>query len=148
MMLEVEGGTPAWCMKIMRHEAGHVFNYAYRLYDQEEWVKQFGSITQPYSEEYRPEPFSRSYVRHLPGWYAQKHPDEDWSETFAVWMTPGLDWKKEYGGWPVAAAKLGWDPVAGQPGTTATQPIEIRRSRGNGTVMVIRAGGSSGKCSA
>ena len=53
----------------------------------------FGSITQPYLEEYRPEPFSRRYVRHLPGWYAQKHPDEDWAETFAVWMTPGLDWR-------------------------------------------------------
>ena len=87
---------------------GHVVNYAYRLYDEEEWVKQFGSITQPYAEEYRPEPFSRRYVRHLPGWYAQKHPDEDWSETFAVWMTPGLDWRKEYSGWPVAAAKLAY----------------------------------------
>jgi hypothetical protein len=87
---------------------GHVINYAYRLYDEEEWVKQFGSITQPYGEEYRPEPFSRRYVRHLPGWYAQKHPDEDWSETFAVWMTPGLDWRKEYGGWPVTAAKLAY----------------------------------------
>ena len=56
----------------------------------EEWVEHFGSITQPYLEEYRPEPFSRRFVRHLPGWYAQKHPDEDWAETFAVWMTPGL----------------------------------------------------------
>jgi len=87
---------------------GHVVNYAYRLYDQEEWVKQFGSITQPYFEEYRPEPFSRRYVRHLPGWYAQKHPDEDWSETFAVWMTPGLDWRAEYGGWPIAHTKLAY----------------------------------------
>jgi hypothetical protein len=85
---------------------GHVLNYAYRLYEDEEWVKQFGSITQPYNEDYRPEPFSRRYVRHLPGWYAQKHPDEDWSETFAVWMTPGLDWRTEYSSWPVAAAKL------------------------------------------
>jgi hypothetical protein len=25
-----------------------------------------------------------------------------------VWMTPGLDWRKEYGGWPVAAAKLAY----------------------------------------
>ena len=71
-----------------------------------EWVKLFGSITQPYVEEYRPEPFSRRYVRHLPGWYAQKHPDEDWAETFAVWMTPGLDWRDEYADWPAALAKL------------------------------------------
>ncbi|MGH7535693.1 MAG: putative zinc-binding metallopeptidase [Gemmatimonadales bacterium] len=104
----VEGFDPADILRYLRHEMGHAVNYAYRLYDQEEWVKQFGSITQPYSEEYRPEPFSRRYVRHLPGWYAQKHPDEDWAETFAVWMTPGLDWRAEYGGWPVAAAKLAY----------------------------------------
>src|SRR5581483_3292065 len=66
----------------------------------------FGSITQPYEEEYRPVPFSRRYVRHLPGFYAQKHPDEDWAETFAVWLTPGRDWRAEYAGWPTALAKL------------------------------------------
>jgi hypothetical protein len=104
----VEGFDRADVLRYLRHEMGHVINYAYCLYDEEEWVKQFGSITQPYGEDYRPEPFSRRYVRHLPGWYAQKHPDEDWSETFAIWMTPGLDWRKEYGGWPVAAAKLAY----------------------------------------
>jgi hypothetical protein len=104
----VEGFDRADILRYLRHEMGHVVNYAYCLYEEEEWVKQFGSITQPYNEDYRPEPFSRRYVRHLPGWYAQKHPDEDWSETFAVWMTPGFDWRAEYGGWPVAAAKLAY----------------------------------------
>jgi hypothetical protein len=104
----VEGFDRADILRYLRHEMGHVVNYAYRLYEREEWVKQFGSITQPYFEEYRPEPFSRRYVRHLPGWYAQKHPDEDWSETFAVWMTPGLDWRVEYGSWPIALAKLSY----------------------------------------
>lgn len=102
----VEGLNRADILRYLRHEMGHVVNYAYRLYDDEDWVKLFGSMTQPYREEYRPSPFSRRYVRHLPGWYAQKHPDEDWAETFAVWMSPGLDWRREYTGWPTAVAKL------------------------------------------
>ncbi len=104
----VEGFDRADILRCLRHEMGHVVNCGYRLYDDEEWVKQFGSITQPYFEEYRPEPFSRRYVRHLPGWYAQKHPDEDWAETFAVWMTPGCDWRAEYGAWPIASGKLAY----------------------------------------
>lgn len=102
----VEGQGRADVLRYLRHEMGHVINYAYQLYETEAWVEQFGSITQPYAEEYHPRPFSRRYVRHLPGWYAQKHPDEDWAETFAVWMTPGLDWRAEYADWPVALAKL------------------------------------------
>ena len=102
----VEGSDPPDILRYLRHEMGHVVNYAYRLYDTPEWVEHFGPITRPYVEEYRPEPFSRRFVRHLPGWYAQKHPDEDWAETFAVWMTPGRDWRAEYADWPVALAKL------------------------------------------
>lgn len=102
----IEGVGQADILRYLRHEMGHVVNYAYKLYDQEDWVKLFGSITQPYLEDYRPQPFSRRFVRHLPGWYAQKHPDEDWSETFAVWMTPSRDWRREYAQRPAALAKL------------------------------------------
>jgi len=102
----VEGVGRNDILRYLRHEMGHVVNYAYRLYEDEEWVKTFGSMTQPYVEDYRPSPFSRRYVRHLPGWYAQKHPDEDWAETFAVWMTPGDRWRDEYQSWPTALAKL------------------------------------------
>jgi hypothetical protein len=102
----VEGASRADVLRYLRHEMGHVVNYAYKLYDREDWIKQFGSITQPYEEDYRPEPFSRRFVRHLPGWYAQKHPDEDWAETFAVWLTPGYDWRTAYSDWPDALAKL------------------------------------------
>ena len=102
----VEGLNKSDILRYLRHEMGHVVNYAYRLYEQEEWVIHFGSITQPYLEEYRPAPFSRRFVRHLPGWYAQKHPDEDWAETFAVWMTSGFDWRTEYASQPAALAKL------------------------------------------
>src|SRR5262249_39520328 len=99
-------GGPSELLRYLRHEMGHVVNYAYKLYDREEWVGLFGPMTQPYEDEYRPQPFSRNYVLHLPGWYAQKHPDEDWAETFAVWMTPRLDWRSAYADWPVARRKL------------------------------------------
>jgi hypothetical protein len=102
----IEGFSPPDILRYLRHEMGHVVNYAYKLYDQEQWVVLFGSINQPYVEDYRPQPFSRRYVRHLPGWYAQKHPDEDWAETFAVWMTPDRNWRTEYAKWPSALAKL------------------------------------------
>jgi hypothetical protein len=102
----IEGFNRQDILRYLRHEMGHVINYAYKLYNEEEWVKLFGSITQPYLEDYRPQPFSRRYVRHLPGWYAQKHPDEDWAETFAVWMTPRFDWRSEYAAASAARAKL------------------------------------------
>jgi hypothetical protein len=87
-------------MKIMRHEAGHAFNYAYRLHDRPEWRQLFGPYSRPYRDRFRVDPFSREYVRHILGWYAQKHPDEDFAETFAVWLTPGIDWRARYDGWP------------------------------------------------
>ena len=104
----VEGFSPTDILRYLRHEMGHVVNYGYRLYEEPEWINLFGSITQPYVEEFRPAPFSRRYVRHLPGWYAQKHPDEDWAETFAVWMTPGVDWRTEYADRPAVLAKLNY----------------------------------------
>jgi hypothetical protein len=102
----VEGSGPKDILKYLRHEMGHVVNYAYKLYERREWRQLFGDFDKPYEEEYRPRPFSREFVHHLPGWYAQKHPDEDFAETFAVWMTPGLDWRKEFAKWPGALRKL------------------------------------------
>ncbi len=86
-------------MMYLRHEAGHAFTYAYKLHNSPEWKKTFGPFRRPYRDNYRPAPFSRDYVRHLPGWYAQKHPDEDFAETFAVWLTPRSNWRKRYRGW-------------------------------------------------
>jgi hypothetical protein len=87
-------------MRYLRHEAGHAINYAFQLHERPEWQGIFGSFSKPYRERYRADPFSRSHVRHILGWYAQKHPDEDFAETFAVWLTPGVDWREEYAGWP------------------------------------------------
>jgi hypothetical protein len=92
-------------MMYLRHEAGHAFNYAYELYKTQEWHDKFGSFRKPYRDNYKPIPFSRRFVRHMEGWYAQKHPDEDFAETFAVWMTPRSNWRKRYKDWG-AMAKL------------------------------------------
>src|SRR5438067_1903294 len=102
----IEGFSRADILRYLRHEMGHVVNYAYKLYEREDWTRLFGPFEQPYIEEYRPEPFSSHFVQHLPGFYAQKHPDEDWAETFAVWMTPNLDWRAEDADGPTALAKL------------------------------------------
>ena len=87
-------------MMYMRHEAGHAFNYAYELYKTDEWRELFGPFRRPYRDQYRFVPFSRNYVRHIAGWYAQKHPDEDFAETFAVWLTPRSNWREKYKNWP------------------------------------------------
>jgi hypothetical protein len=87
-------------LRYLRHEAGHAINYAFRFFDRPEWRAIFGSFAKPYRDRYRADPFSRSHVRHILGWYAQKHPDEDFAETFAVWLTPEIDWRREYEGWP------------------------------------------------
>ncbi len=98
MSMSVESDEEA--MRYMRHEAGHAFNYAFRLHEQPEWQETFGAFAKPYRDRYRADPFSRDYVRHILAWYAQKHPDEDFAETFAVWLTPGRDWRAEYATWP------------------------------------------------
>lgn len=102
----VEGEGDEDVLRYLRHEFGHVVNYAWRLYASEEWTRLFGPMSRPYTEQYRVIPFSPDFVRHLPGGYAQKHPDEDWAETFAVWMTPGSDWRELYADSPGALAKL------------------------------------------
>jgi hypothetical protein len=100
MMLEVEGETPEWFMKLMRHETAHGYSYAYQLQRKKKWQKFFGRTSHESTPSfYRPRPFSRSYVMHLDDWYAQAHPDEDFAETFAIWLTPGLDWRERYAGW-------------------------------------------------
>jgi hypothetical protein len=99
-MLEVEGGTRDWCLRILRHEAGHAIENAYLLRRRRRRRELFGKTSVPYPDAYAPRPYSRSYVMHLDGWYAQSHPDEDFAETFAVWLTPGSDWAARYADWP------------------------------------------------
>ncbi len=104
-VLQVEGGTREACLRILRHEAGHAVQHAFGLHRLKRWRELFGSESQPYPDFYQPNPASRRYVIHLPYWYAQAHPAEDFAETFAVWLAPGQRWRKRYAGWQ-ALAKL------------------------------------------
>jgi len=100
MMLEVEGGSRAECMRILRHETGHAMQHAFGLNRRKRWRELFGPSSTPYPESYRPNPASRNHVQHLRLYYAQAHPDEDFAETFAVWMGSRAGWQRRYEGWP------------------------------------------------
>jgi hypothetical protein len=99
-MLEVEGGDERTSLKILRHEAGHAIDNAYQLRRKPTRRRLFGTPATPYPEYYTPKPYSKSFVQHLDHWYAQSHPDEDFAETFAVWLDPQSNWSTRYAGWP------------------------------------------------
>jgi hypothetical protein len=103
---QVEAENDAAVLKYLRHESGHAFNYAYRFYDKTSFRRLFGRFSLPYNEDYPTIPFSNRFVRHVPGWYAQKHPDDDFAETFAVWLDPYSDWRNRYKDTPVMTKLL------------------------------------------
>lgn len=134
-MGEVEGGNASSLMRILRHEAGHAIDTAYRLRRRRKWRETFGYASTPYPRHYRPRPGSRRYVQHLGGWYAQSHPTEDFAETLAVWLTPRSGWRRRYAGWP-AIHKLQYvdelmEELRGRPPAVRTrsqvEPLRITR---------------------
>jgi hypothetical protein len=125
-MLEVEGGTHEWCMKILRHEAGHAIDNAYRLRTRLRRQRVFGPSYMQYPSYYTPKPYSKSYVLHLDSWYSQSHPDEDFAETFAVWLTPDSDWRTRYVDWP-ALKKLQY--MDGLMTEIGSKPMLVRSRR-------------------
>jgi len=117
----IEAENEMETLMYLRHEAGHAFNYAHKLYLQSEWRSIFGLFSRPYKDDYKPKPFSPHFVRHIPGWYAQKHPDEDFAETFAVWLTTGSDWRRTYDDTPALTKLLFVDRIVQEYGKS--QPI-------------------------
>jgi hypothetical protein len=114
----------------LRHEAGHAINYAFELWRRRDWTQTFGDFRRPYRDVYNPNPWSRDYVRYLHRagmyHYAQKHPDEDWAETFAVWLEGG-PWRRRYRDWQVAHAKLEYiDRVVGIERACRSNPSNVR----------------------
>jgi len=103
----VEGGTKTEAMKLLRHEAGHCFFHAYQLNKSIECRKIFGSFGKPYNpDKYSKNPDSKDYVINLKDNYAQSHPEEDFAETFAIFIQNNSNWRIAYRNWPKAKAKL------------------------------------------
>jgi hypothetical protein len=126
-IIDVEGGTPQECLRILRHEAGHAMQHSYQLQRRRRWRELFGRSSTRYPSYYRPDQASKNYVQHLRLWYAQSHPDEDFAETFAVWLTPRSNWSKRYAGWP-ALKKLRYvDELMAE--IAAKKPVLTRRLR-------------------
>jgi hypothetical protein len=125
-MLEVEGGTPEWCMKILRHEAGHAIDNAYKLRLRRRRQLLFGPSYLEYPTYYTPKPYSKSFVLHLDSWYAQSHPDEDFAETFAVWLNPHSDWRVRYADWPALKKLEYMDELMRE---LSSKPMRVRTRR-------------------
>ena len=100
MLLDAEGYTQKEGMKLLRHETGHAIDNAFHLRKSKNRQQLFGLSSTPYPTDYTPQAYSRKYVVHLNLCYAQAHPDEDWAETFAVWLNPKSNWRKKYQKWP------------------------------------------------
>ncbi|MDD9939596.1 MAG: putative zinc-binding metallopeptidase [Myxococcales bacterium] len=134
-MLEAEGATTESCMRLLRHELGHAMQHAFNLQRRREWQRLFGRASTPYPKAYRPNPASRRFVHNLDAWYAQSHPEEDFAETFAVWLRPRYNWRKRYQCWP-ALRKLEYvdrlmGELQGQPPRVRSRakPFSLTRER-------------------
>ncbi|MEZ4819476.1 MAG: putative zinc-binding metallopeptidase [Bdellovibrionota bacterium] len=118
-LYEIEGGTPGWFMQLLRHECGHAIDNAYGLRRKKKRQTLFGKSSTPYDDYYIPKPYSKKHVIHLDTWYAQSHPDEDFAETFAVWLNPKKCLEKRYKDWKVAYQKLQYvDQIMQKIGST------------------------------
>ncbi len=126
MMLEAEGGNREECLMILRHEAGHAVQHAWRLQRRDGWRRTFGDPSRPYPTIYRPNPASQRHVQHLRQYYAQAHPHEDFAETFAVWLAPRTQWRRRYAGWP-ALKKLEYVDELMRELRGSTPPVRTRR---------------------
>ncbi len=84
------------------------------------------SRPRPIPESYAPKPFSKNFVRNLDYWYAQSHPDEDFAETFAVWLDPTSSWRERYKGWPALRKLEYMDKLMHE---TADEPLPLKTRR-------------------
>ena len=81
----------------VRHEVGHAINYTFEIWKRADWTELFGDFRLPYPEREGSWPVELGspdfveYVRDSGPGYGQRHPDDDWAETFACWLDPTSD---------------------------------------------------------
>ena len=103
----VEGETDEEFIRLLRHEAGHCVEHAYRLSRRKDWREVFGNPNIKYDPEFVATiPGAPDFVVNLSGGYAQTHPEEDFAETFAVVINPQSNYRKIYQSKSVALKKL------------------------------------------
>jgi hypothetical protein len=138
--------SPEEIVATLRHEVGHAFCYAYKLYRRKDFRETFNVRghffrTYPVTNRYveRANPWSRDFVNPMGDHYAQKHPDDDFAETFCVWLTPRRNWRREYRLYPGALVKLAFvervvrelrrtEPEIEQDDTLLDEPITEKQT--------------------
>ncbi len=86
-----EGENKKEFCKIMRHEYAHALDNAFYLRRSKKRRDLFGDPKLAYPNSYLPKKNKCEFVEHLSEGYAQSHPDEDFAETFAVWLKGGYE---------------------------------------------------------
>lgn len=89
-----EYNSDEYTLKLLRHEVGHIIDdlcYNKCL----EKHKIFGTVKK-YPNQYTYNPYSKRFVKNLNEYYAQCCPEEDFAETFAVWLDYNSNWLEKY----------------------------------------------------
>jgi hypothetical protein len=98
---------------LIKHEIGHAFCYGHKLFQLPEFRNVFGIrgnffATYPDDNRYRYDPYSIDHVNPDGDHYAQKHPDDDFAETFATFLDRSGAWKDRYRGRLGALRKIAY----------------------------------------
>jgi hypothetical protein len=86
---------------LLKHEIGHAFCYSHKLFQLPEFRDVFSIkgnffATYPDHERHRVDPYSLDHVNPVNDHYAQKHPDDDFAETFATFADRTEAWRERY----------------------------------------------------
>lgn len=103
-------------LRTLRHEVGHAFGYAHKLYRTERFRELFGvrgRFYETYPDVWRPGARERKRLERgeVILLYATRHADEDWAVSFEHWLSAeaeGWDWRRRFRGKPLVLEKLAY----------------------------------------